>query len=148
MPAQRIARSRCLSLASEVLPVQADNLDYWLPLIHDALVIIGKGSGGRWDADDIVRLLREKKVQLWLIVDGKVIEAVNLTSIIIYPKLKALRFEGTVGRGFRKWAHLHEVPIEWAKEQGCTRFEILAPRKWRAALPSSWREFHVLYERD
>ena len=135
-------------MASEVLAVQSEDLDYWLPLINDALEIIGKGSGGRWDAEDIVRLIKAKTVQLWLIVDGKVIESVNLTSIVHYPKIKALRFEGTVGRGYRKWAHLHEVPIAWAREQGCTRFEIIAPRKWRNALPPEWREFHVLFERD
>ena len=72
------------------------------------------------------------RMQLWVILEGPDVVCCFMTEIITYPRLRALRFVGCVGRGFRRWVHLRAEVENWGRELGCKISEGMVPDiKWR-----------------
>ena len=129
----------------ELHGVPHDQIRAWLPFVGAALEYMAQKSNGRLLACDLVDLLEARDMQMWLAMDGNIIKAVMLTEIIKYPRKKALRAVGGVGRDWKMWSHLYKDIIEWGKQNGCDLFEVYALRKWRHMFPE-FTEFHVMLE--
>lgn len=107
------------------------------------------GSGGRYEAVDIVDAIIHARMQLWVVMEGNAILGVLTTEIIQYPRLRAMRGIGVVGHRSRRWMHLLANIEHAAKTHfGCDRGEMLhAPGDDRLLTTGGWRQWHILSEK-
>lgn len=99
---------------------------------------------GRHQAEDIHGFLLKGICQLWLSWrDG--IEAIAVTEIVCYPRLKAVRIFQLRGKDREHWLGFERLIATWAKSEGCTRMELIGRKGWSRVLPH-W-ENHVFLER-
>ena len=77
----------------------------WADAVRPHLARMAGESGGRYETPDIFVALAMGKMQLWLVLDGALVECVMVTEIQQYPRMRALRIIGLVG--FR--------PLRWRK---------------------------------
>ena len=81
-------------------------------------------SGGTHNYADVVKGIKQKKLQLWPAED-----ACLVTEIISYPQLKCLNiFLG--GGNLKTLKDMHDSVEEFGKMVGCTRFTISGRRGW------------------
>ena len=74
--------------------------------------------------EDIYKLCKEAKMQLWVIFDNDAnIKGVGTTEILIHPRKKVCRIITLGGVGFDEWMHSISVIEAWAEEKGCHAIE-------------------------
>lgn len=106
-----------------------------LPRVRPALERMAAASDGCFLAHDIAVALCRDSMQLWL-VEAPDLLATLVTEIIVYPRRRALRLVGLVGRHPRKWLHLFDDLLAGARGLGCDRLEALvADDKFQHILP-------------
>lgn len=111
-----------------VEPVQ---LIRWIDRVMPHLTKMAAGSGDRFATRDIVDALMLGKMHIWLCLIGQEIACVIVTEFVEYPRGRALRFNGLVGKGWRRWIHLRASIEDWGRRQGCVMSEMmLASVKW------------------
>lgn len=120
-----------VSTDTDLVGVPAENFERWYHRVSPHIEKMAEGSGGRFYAEDICAGIVDREMQLWVILDGPNLLCVFVTSVVVYPRLKALRFMGCVGRNFRKWVH-HRASVEaWGRSQGASLAEAWVPHaKW------------------
>ena len=120
----------------ELIGVNARALGHWIERVSPHLRRMAAGSGGRFSAQDIADAIVQRDMQLWIILNGPEICAAVVTSIVVYPQAKALRFMGCVGQGWRDWIHLRDEIEDWGRRQGATIAEGWVPHeKWGHMFP-------------
>ena len=96
----------------------------------------GCDAWGTEDADDVLKWIKEKIVQLWLVVEREG-EATNLigsliTEIVNYPKADVLRFRNYGGRMNTEVVDAISALVKpWAVAQGCNRAEVWGRPGWQ-----------------
>lgn len=129
------------------LMIEPAELPHWMPRIAPALEKMARGSGGRFWTADIERFIAEGKMQCWVIFSGAEVQAVFLTELLNFPRLRECRLVACVGHDWQRWAHLKEAVRAWARGQGCKKIVAVAPRKWRHIF-TDYVEDHVMLARD
>lgn len=81
---------------------------------------------------DILHHLREKNLQLWIVVrEEKEIEGALLTEIIHHPLMSVVRVRMAAGRRAKVWWKLaSEIVGPWAKAYGCSKVEVVGRPGW------------------
>ena len=116
--------------------IAPSDLPRWIDGILPHIRKMADGSGGRFWAEDIVKALVNGSMQVWVVLIGAEIACVCVTDIHQYPRVRALRLLGVVGKGFRRWAHLLDHVEAWGRARGCQISEaLLAGAKWMAMMP-------------
>lgn len=87
-----------------------------------------KAREHRWDADDILTLIMDRKLQLFIVENEHGIESVVLTEILVYPRCKELNIFMFCGRFHEGWEHHTEQLAQWAKGMGCSTMSATARR--------------------
>ena len=129
-----------MTILWRVPPEQLD--DTW-PLVKDD---IEAASGSRFAPSDIKKFLHSGDMQLWVVGKDN-IEAVVLTEVHQFPRMKTVRLIMTVGRDRTRWVHhLREIE-DWARQQGCAVIEALARPGWEKVL-RDYRKTHVMLEKE
>ncbi len=83
-------------------------------------------AAGEIVADDAKQFCLERKMQLWVITDGKRAIGAGTTEIINYRRKKTCRIVTLAGKNFAEWSHRAlEQLTEWAQSQGCDDVEVL-----------------------
>lgn len=101
---------------------------------------------GTHTLSDLFLAVREGKAQLWG-GDGLLLA----TEIIIYPRLKSLRYIALGGEMTDSGRGLQERADAWGREQGCTRAETIGRKGWeRAHLDASkdWTRWGGFWLKD
>lgn len=125
-----------VSMAPELIMVAPSELSRWIDAVLPHIQRMADGSGGRFWAEDIVRAIVAGEMQVWIVLIGAEIACVCVTDILEYPRLRALRLLGLVGKGWRRWVHLTAEIEAWGKARGCQVCEsLIAGSKWMAMLP-------------
>jgi hypothetical protein len=96
-------------------------------------------SHGTHDFADIVKAIKEQKMQIWINDD-----AVAVTEIIDYPKKRMLHvfLAGGSMQGVRS---LEDSAVKWAKDIGCSAFTLTGRKGWEKALKNSgWQVSHSM----
>jgi hypothetical protein len=113
------------------------------------LDLMAGGSGGRYEASDIVDAIHAGRMQLWVALDGPLLLCALVTEIAQYPRLRAMRCVGIVGHRPRRWMHLlRNVEVSARMNFGCSRMEALTqPGHERLLTTGGWAAWHVMSEK-
>lgn len=112
------------------VPVPADDLDAWLPLIGWHLASFA--ANGHWTAEDFAEQVRSRDRQLWIAEEDGV-KAVCLSQIS-NDRLKTAQVTHCAGEDYGLWAHFILHIAGWAKEIGASNFEVIARPGWERVL--------------
>ena len=101
------------------------------PMLEPAI----KQSDGRWGLYDVIALLLQGHMHLWLACNESGIVAAMVTRFIDYPRLRTCGLLFIGGKGMRAWLEHEDTVAEWAKGQGCSELEGYARKGWLRVLP-------------
>lgn len=135
-----------------VQPLYVSPTEYvsrWADRLRPAIERMARGSGGRYEASDIVSALAMGRFQLWIALDGPEVACTLVTEIIEYPRVRAMRCVAIVGSRPRRWLHLLESVETAARDCfGCQIFEALVPPGLERLLRTGgWSLFHSLWHK-
>lgn len=95
-------------------------------------------TGGAYEPDDVLADIERQNAQLWIVLMGESVVGAVVSTIVIYPRLKALAcpFVGGADNRLAEWwaptfAHLEA----FARAKDCTRIEGGVRRGWARLLP-------------
>lgn len=99
-------------------------------------------------ADTVHADLIDGRKQLWVVVSGKGLEAVVVTELTEHGKCRAASICICTGDDRARWIDKGLAVIgQWAKEQGCAAFSLVARPGWRRELAKrGFRHTHDLLE--
>ena len=121
-------------------------MDSW-PHVKEFLEHATEPARGRMSASDIMGLVSDGLMQLWLVSDGTELCAVVVTEIIKYPQLTVCRVAFMAGKDRKKWLHLLDDIEGWARdEQRCTRMEAFV-RPGLARVLEDYSKTHLVLEK-
>ena len=129
--------------------IQLDPADLgrWIERILPHLAKMAEGSGGRFMPADIATAILRSEMQGWIIMEGALIVCLFVTEFVTYPRLRALRFVGCVGKNWQDWVHFREDVESWGRGHGCTMAEAMVPHvKWRHVF-DDYRVDHIRMEK-
>jgi hypothetical protein len=93
------------------------------------------GLAERYLPDDILSRLTDARWQLWVFeVDDKVTTAC-ITTVDVYPRMKAVRICAIAGTGFQLWEEWLRDIAEWAQEIGCRKLIGDGRMGWKRIVP-------------
>lgn len=115
------------------------------PLIDEA----ARGSGGRYEAIDIIAAVTLGDWHLWCARRaGEPIDCIMLTRFLKYPRLYALELLAAIGDGFLEAVPLMSQVEAWAKARGCTLMQSVARPGWERVLrPHGYEKTHSFLEK-
>lgn len=127
------------------VPVPATELHKWRDKIHWHLESFSEN--GIYAPEDFIADIKDRRRQLWLVVDNGAVECVLLTSIAD-DRLKTCLVTHCAGRNFHAWVHLFGVVEDWAKAEGCKRIEAKTRPGWERILKRfDLKKTHVVLEK-
>lgn len=118
----------CKPVANPIraLFVAPTDLLQWADRIRPHITKMAEGSGGRYDSSDLFAALVAGRMLLWIAVEGVEVRCVLIGEIQNFPRLRAMRLIGLVGRHPRQWRNLLSLVEDQAKRQfGCQMMESL-----------------------
>jgi hypothetical protein len=123
------------------------HLPVWADRVRPHLIKMAEGSGGRYEASDILFEIARGSMQLWIALLGTDILCAVVSEVHSYPRLRALRLIGVVGHRPLLWRRLLRVVEEAAKRDfGCTMMEGFHNPEHMALLPK-YRMTHWFSEK-
>jgi len=112
-----------------LVPVPADQVGEWwdkaAPEIARAL-----SRGGRYTVESIKEAILDRRMQLWLAVEGEAVLCVCVSEVLNYPVGRVGSVFICTGRNYDQWAHYMLDLTKWAKAEGCFRMEAWARPGW------------------
>jgi hypothetical protein len=108
-------------------------------------------TGGRFLAGDVLDLLLNGKVRLWVSWNDeeKQVDAAIVTEIIQYPRLRELRIWLVGGRNMKAWfADAEALIAEFARDKGCAMMASGGRHGWLRVIGAEWRQTGPTWERN
>lgn len=139
------------SLAAEpkLIPVNPAQLGDVLRLgaVAGLLGDVVRRHEGELSVNGIVDRIAKREWILWLVFNGDV-QAILATELYFdVGGAKRCRIPFCTGDGARGWVHLLDGIEAWAREEGCTKLDMIARKGWAKHLPD-YRMTHVVLEKD
>lgn len=100
-----------------------------------------------YNLEDILNLLLNRDMQLWVWVKEQKIIACCVTMVVVYPQRKVCQLPYIAGAGLRQWLECEETIIKWAKANGCTKLEGFDRGGWLRVL-TGWYKVWVTIRKD
>lgn len=119
---------------------------FWPQIVPDLERVIER-TRGRWTLAAIAEHLMTDKWQLWLVWDGRISAVVATELFYEASGMKNARAVFVGGREMAKWSHLISDLEEWARGEGCARFEMIISKGIARHFPE-YKMTHVLLEKD
>jgi hypothetical protein len=128
-------------------------LDYAIDTVwKEVLPLVERAVGysyGKFKSEDVYQALKEKEMQLWLMMDNSGLKACVITQVHIYPQTKVMMFVFAAGEDCKGWVHFIEDYKKFAKEQDCDSIEIYGRRGWGKAMKHlGIQEIHTVFKFD
>jgi hypothetical protein len=101
---------------------------------------LNKAKEHRWSTDDILTLVMDRKLQLFVVEDWDKLVSVVLTEVLVYPRCKELGVFMWCGEFHEDWLGHTEQLAQWAKAMGCSTMSSMARRGFSRAMPNYWDE--------
>lgn len=116
-------------------------------------------SIGRYEAEDIIKLIETNHMQMWLAYEDEGLDGFILTQVLDYPQAKALRFICLMGIGIEGWQRFMSVIEEWVpfvtqiedwgRSVGCSISQIECPATWELYMRfQGYSRSHVLLDKE
>jgi len=104
--------------------------DVW-PKVRPHLSRAAEYTHGRFDVEDILGLIVEGEQDLWIAFDGPDVKSAVTTSIVNYPRLRALCMQFTGGDDLKEWkAPMLSLLQQWAFDNNCDVIESSGRPGW------------------
>src|SRR5690606_38437080 len=102
-------------------------------------------SDGRYEADDVLRALQAREMQLWIALarPGLAIACVCVTEIVDYPRERRCGLVFCAGVQPERWLGCLGGIECWARQQGCAALELQGRPGWERLL-GDWTKTHVV----
>lgn len=113
----------------KLLLVEWDEVPRYWPAI-EAWVGLALRRSLVYAAPDILRLLLQGEMQLWIAADGGTVCACAVTEIRRCPRSTLCVFVVVGGRGIDEWIGFEAGIAAWAKRKGCRAIEGSGRRGW------------------
>lgn len=118
------------------------------PHIKDHIEGVAERSRGRFSVPGIIDRIARKDWVLWVVfADGIVLSVLTAELYHDVSGLKCCRIPFCTGNGAASWVHLITQIEDWARAEGCERFDMIARKGWAKHLPD-YKLTHVLLEKD
>ena len=124
-----------------------DDVEYVWDKVEPILARVVSRSEGELETEDILDLVTEGRIQLWIFAEVKEIIAALVTQIITYPQKKVLRLVSLAGEDFNKFKHFLDMVQSFAIRKGCTALELWGRKGWKKLLPE-WKSEYIVYTKD
>jgi len=134
-----------ISTSVKCLPVQAEDAKYAWPLVSHFIQMALDESSDRFELADVLKLIEEKKAQLFIFKDAEILGA-GVTTIESSGSHKWLRIMWIGGKDWELWAHYLDSVEQWAKSLGCERVVVYGRRGWEKRL-KDYRRTAVILEK-
>ena len=108
-------------------------LGVW-PLVADLVTKALDRSNGAMEAEDVLKALLRRDMQLWVVEGGGKPQAVGVTEIVDHPRKRACFIYLVAGIRREEWLHYENVLAAWAREQRCDFIETYARVGWKRVL--------------
>lgn len=105
-----------------------------------------KSKEHRWNADDLLKAVLERDMQLWVIAPGGVVETVVLTEITNYPRVRECNVFMISGNMTARddWRDCVEEVVQWAAERGCHYISSMARKGSEKAMGWEVRQTYIV----
>jgi hypothetical protein len=94
-----------------------------------------KAKEHRWNAEDILNLIMDRKLQLFVVEEDNQLISVVITEVLVYPRCKELNVFMWCGEMHNGWEDHFEQLALWAKAMGCSTMSATARRGFLKAMP-------------
>lgn len=134
----------------KLLDVPAPSIPEWWEagVVRDMIEDACRYSGGRYMVSDILDLLLQQKMQLWVAMENHEVLGIGLTEIIKFPQLKECRVICATGTNVNLWAHFIQKIEKWAVLQGCEKMMIVCRPGWEKLMKEfNYKKNHVQLEK-
>ena len=124
-----------------------EDVEYVWDKVEPILARAVSRSEGELKTNDILDLITEGDMQLWIVSENKEIIAALVTQIITYPQKRILRLVSLAGEDFNKFKHFLDRVQSFAIQSGCTALELWGRKGWKKLLPE-WDSKYIVYTKD
>ena len=112
-----------------------DDVGYVWDKVEPILARVVPRSEGELETEDILDLVTEGRMQLWIVAEDKEIIAALVTQIITYRQKKLLRLVSLAGEDFSMFKHFLDMVQSFAIQKDCTALELWGRKGWKKLLP-------------
>lgn len=126
--------------------IEPNSLSEWWPRIEKLITDAMTTSRGKYTAQDIFDCAVLKKIQLWVIVDGKFsVRALGITQINDFPSTRICQVICMTGEHYEEWEDLMAKAEHWARCNNCTDMELICRAGWKKVMKKhGYSETHVV----
>lgn len=135
----------------QTIGVPSKDLSLVWPKVKDMVTKAIEHSDGKFNTDDLYKLLQDKACQLWVAYnhESKQIVGVAITEIIVYPNEKRLNFFVLTGTDFAKLYELSEPIYAFARAHNCKKADVIGRPGWEKVLaPYGFKKIHTIVSID
>lgn len=128
--------------------ILSDEIDIYIPMLRVLIDRAIKKGNALLTVDSVIRALRDRSMQLWLIKDNEKIKAICITEILITPQCRVLGIVALAGVGHKQWKDLLEQILTiYAQEKGCRYIEIQGRKGWNKVL-SNFKQVAIVLRKE
>jgi len=133
-----------------ILGVQPESLNALWSQLCPWIVRALKEGAGEYEPEDILSLAKDKRCQVWALLDNSEVIGAIVTQIVVYPRRKmVLLFLASARDGLREhwlpWIRHFEM---WARSVGADGLEILGRKGWARVLPDDYSLTQVVMRKE
>jgi hypothetical protein len=124
-----------------------DLLPNILGIVYPKIEAACARSVGKYNGSDIVKCLIDRSMQLWVVFDDmdSEVNAIVITEISQFPRIKLLRLLCCTGENSEQWVHLLKDIEDFGKIHGCEGFQAECRPGWEKVLKNlGYKKEHVI----
>lgn len=111
------------------------------PLVQEWL---DKAKEHRWETSDILSMLNDNELQLWVIVDDNTVKTTVLTQILNYPRCRECNIFMVSGELTDDWRAHCDSLVTWAELQGCHYVTAMARKGFAKRMGWDERQTYIV----
>jgi hypothetical protein len=129
--------------------LSSDAGDWWPKVSHWVEDALAHG-GECYSLDDILRAIKQRDMQLWVVHENDELKAVCVTEIRQWPQAKILTAIIVAGNDMPHWVYaLDDTLTRYAVAHGCKAIEAHGRKGWKPTLSElGWRDVVVTYAKE
>ena len=105
---------------------------------------LDKSKEHRWEASDILSMLNDNELQLWVIHDDAAPTTAVLTQILNYPRCRECNIFMVSGELTDDWREHCDSLVTWAELQGCHFVSAMARKGFAKAMGWDERQTYIV----
>lgn len=121
-----------------IIQLPAGDIWQFWEQIRPHFITAAKTTDGKVGVDDLLRDAVNNVFQVWVVWDVDTVDAILITRILEYPKMRTLSLQYCAGRNMRKWLPVMEGELRrYAQYNSCHIVEIVGRFGWHRILKNA-----------